>query len=113
MDPRKEMHSNTGYLSGYLEKLQFWQFSVLRLGVMLTVPPTLNFSINACRAGETGRGLVHRPEAKNFKHSGVWHNSFPDIRPHKKGNKKKKKKLWLNHKEGVLLTTFKKMLQCD
>ena len=31
------------------------------------MPPTLSFSIDACRAGETGRGLVHRLESKNFK----------------------------------------------
>ena len=82
---------------------------------MLTVPPTLNFSINACRAGETGRGLVHRPEAKNFNIRGFDTTVFLILGPTKKEKKKKQKKpkLWLKHKEGVLLTTFKKMLQCD
>lgn len=56
---------------------------------MLTVPPTLNFSINACRAGETGRGLVHRPEAKNFNIRGFDTTVFLILGPIKKERKKK------------------------
>ena len=59
---------------------------------MLTVPPTLNFSINACRAGETGRGLVHRPEAKNFNIRGFDTTVFLILGPTKKEKKKKTKK---------------------
>ena len=58
---------------------------------MLTVPPTLNFSINACRAGETGRGLVHRPEAKNFNIRGFDTTVFLILGPTKKEKKKTKK----------------------
>ena len=58
---------------------------------MLTVPPIINFSINACRAGETGRGLVHRPEAKNFNIWGFDTTVFLILGPTKNNRKRKKK----------------------
>ena len=56
---------------------------------MLTVPPIINFSINACRAGETGRGLVHRPEAKNFNIWGFDTTVFLILGPTKNNRKRK------------------------